>query len=237
MTQRIEKVLSDQLNISRSEAKARIRQGQVTCNGQLVKSGGEKCAPERDALFCCGKKVEYRAFVYIMMNKPPGIISASRGGTEKTVIDLLPPEMRRKNLFPAGRLDKNTTGFMLITDDGDLAHRLLSPAGHIPKTYIAGLSAPFDETVQRAFEDGMELDGKRLMPAVLEPVNGDCRTARVVLRQGKYHQIKRMFARFGLEVQTLKRIQMGGLALDPALAPGDSRYMTAGEVAQLFSFC
>lgn len=233
MSERIEKVLADQLNISRTQAKTLIRQSQVVLNGHTVKSGSEKCAPEQDALFCCGKKVEYRQFVYIMMNKPAGVISASSGRGEKTVLDLLPEKMQRKNLFPAGRLDKDTTGFMLLTDDGAFAHRILSPVNHVPKTYIAGLSAPFDVQVQNAFEAGMMMDGKQLLSASLEPVNGDYQTARVVIRQGLYHQIKRMFARFSIEVVTLRRIQIGNLPLDDTLQLGECRYITDEELSSI----
>ena len=184
-------------------------------------------------LVCGGKEINYRQYVYIMMNKPKGVISASDGKGMKTVIDILPEEMRRKNLFPAGRLDKDTTGFVLITDDGAFAHKILSPSNHVPKTYIAGLSAPFDDEVKKAFESGMEMDGKTLLSASLEAVDGDRRKAKVVIRQGLYHQIKRMFARFSIKVETLQRIQMGSVPLDTSLPPGGCRYLTDEEVQSL----
>ncbi len=172
-----------------------------------------------------------------MMNKPEGVISSTDGRktAEKTVIDILPDEMKRKNLFPAGRLDKNTTGFVLITDDGNFAHRILSPKSHIPKTYIAGLDKPFDDIVLKAFQSGMTIGSDVCMPAVLEAVNGDFKTARVVIKQGMYHQIKRMFKSFGIEVLSLKRIKMGKLCLDEALAPGACRFIDKKELEMILS--
>ncbi len=233
MSERIEKVLAQELNISRSRAKALLRQKQVTLNGKMVTAGSAQFEPGRDVLVCGGKEINYRQYVYIMMNKPKGVISASDGKGMKTVIDILPEEMRRKNLFPAGRLDKDTTGFVLITDDGAFAHKILSPSNHVPKTYIAGLSAPFDDEVKKAFESGMEMDGKTLLSASLEAVDGDRRKAKVVIRQGLYHQIKRMFARFSIKVETLQRIQMGSVPLDSSLPPCGCRYLTDEEVQSL----
>lgn len=233
MSERIEKVLAQELNISRSRAKALIRQKQVALNGKTVTASSAQFEPGRDVLTCCGKEINYREFVYIMMNKPKGVISASDGKGMKTVIDILPKEMKRKNLFPAGRLDKDTTGFVLITDDGAFAHKILSPSSHVPKTYIAGLSAHFDDEVKKAFESGMEMDGKTLLSASIEAVDGDRTKAKVVIRQGLYHQIKRMFARFSIKVETLRRIKMGDVALDESLPPGGCRYLTEAELQSL----
>lgn len=233
MSERIEKVLAQELNISRSRAKALIRQKQVALNGNTVTASSAQFEPGRDVLTCSGKEISYREFVYIMMNKPEGVISASDGKGMKTVIDILPKEMKRKNLFPAGRLDKDTTGFVLITDDGAFAHKILSPSSHVPKTYIAGLSAPFDDEVKKAFESGMEMDGKTLLSASIEAVDGDRTKAKVVIRQGLYHQIKRMFARFSIKVEALRRIKMGDVALDESLPPGGCRYLTEEELQSL----
>ena len=168
-----------------------------------------------------------------MMNKPKGVISASDGKGDKSVIDILPAEMKRKNLFPAGRLDKDTTGFMLITDDGEFAHSILSPKNHIPKTYIAKLDKPFDETVVKEFESGVKLKDEKCMGAKLEAADGDFCTARVEIKQGMYHQIKRMFARFGLKVVELKRIKMGDLYLDESLKEGECRYISEKELSMI----
>ena len=168
-----------------------------------------------------------------MMNKPKGVISASNGKGEKTDVDILPPDMKRKNLFPAGRLDKDTTGFMLITDDGELAHSILSPKNHIPKTYIAKLDKPFNDEIIREFEKGIELKDAKCLGASLEPVDGDYQVGKVIIKQGMYHQIKRMFSHFSINVVELKRIKMGSLDLDENLKPGECRYLTKEEISAL----
>ena len=167
------------------------------------------------------------------MNKPTGVISASNGKGEKTVIDVLPPDMKRKKLFPAGRLDKDTTGFMLITDDGELAHSILSPKNHIPKTYIAKLDKPFNDEIIKEFEKGIELKDAKCMGASLEAVDGDYRVGKVIIKQGMYHQIKRMFSHFSINVVELKRIKMGSLDLDENLKMGECRYLTKEEISAL----
>lgn len=217
--------------MSRNDAKALIRKRLVTVNGSVVTDIGKKVDEKRDELFCDGKRVSYNKFVYIMMNKPKGVISASEGGSEKTVVDILPEDMKRKNLFPAGRLDKDTTGFMLITDDGDFAHRILSPKNHIPKTYIATLDKPFDDEVIKAFERGIELKNDNCMPAKIKALDESKLVAQVTIKQGMYHQIKRMFAKFGLTVVELERIKMGALELDRSLAYGECRYITQEELS------
>lgn len=230
--ERIDKVISKELNIGRSEAKALIKQGRVVLNGLPVKSFNDKLAEEKDTLTVDGREIIFRRFVYIMMNKPKGVISSTDGRktAEKTVIDILPEEMKRKNLFPAGRLDKNTTGFVLITDDGEFAHRILSPKNHVEKEYIAQLDKPFDDDVIDAFAKGVTIGEDECLPAQLAAVNGDRKTARVIIKQGMYHQIKRMFKKFSIEVVELRRIRMGGLRLDGTLAPGACRYLSENEV-------
>ena len=170
-----------------------------------------------------------------MMNKPQGVISSTDGRktAEKTVIDILPAEMKRKGLFPAGRLDKNTTGFMLITDDGAFAHDILSPKKHVSKTYIAELDKPFPESAVEKFARGIEIGGEICMPAALSAENESRTLARVVIRQGKYHQVKRMFAALGCEVVSLKRICMGDLPLDEKLAPGECKYLSDEEISKI----
>lgn len=233
--ERIDKMIARCLNVSRSEASRLIKDGAVTVNGVKVKSNKEKFDEQSDSIVCRGKKLEYQEFVYIMMNKPKGVISASEGKGERTVMDLLPDAMKRKKLFPAGRLDKDTTGFMLITDDGDFAHRILSPNHHIPKTYRAILDKPFDDSVIAEFERGIQLKDDLCMPAGLEALNDDCTAALVTIRQGMYHQIKRMFKKFGITVVELKRIKMGALFLDDQLKEGESRYILPGELEKIIS--
>lgn len=230
--ERIDKILSRELNIPRSDAKRLIKSGAVTVNDIAVKSGDAKCSDD-DLISVNGNAINSQKFVYIMMNKPKGVISASEGRGDSTVVDLVPEDMKRKNLFPAGRLDKDTTGFVLITDDGEFAHNILSPKKHIDKTYIATLDKPFDENVKSDFENGMVLNGEKLLKAKIEAVDGDYRTAKVVLKQGLYHQVKRMFKKHGITVMELNRIAMGSLPLDKNLAPGECRYITDSELRQI----
>lgn len=231
--ERIDKIISVASGVSRADARALIKKGLVSVNGAVIKDIGFKADENNDIICSRGEKLCYSRYVYIMMNKPKGVISASEGGKEKTVVDILPDSMKRKNLFPAGRLDKDTTGFVLITDDGDFAHKILSPKNHIPKTYIAELDKPFDDTVASAFEQGVALKDDLCMPAKISAVDGDYTKALVIIKQGMYHQIKRMFGKFGITVTGLTRIKMGRLALDETLQPGGCRYITPDELEQI----
>ena len=227
--ERIDKILSRELNITRSQSKTLLRSGRVALDGKVITSGDLKC-PDGCAISVDGELISNNKYVYIMMNKPKGVISAAKSADDVTVVDILPQEMKRKNLFPAGRLDKDTTGFMLITDDGAFAHDILSPKKHIDKTYIATLDKPFDLSVCVDFENGMTLNGEKLLKAHIEPVNGDYHIARVVLKQGLYHQVKRMFKKHSITVVELHRVAMGNLPLDENLAPGECRYLTNDEI-------
>ena len=227
--ERIDKILSRELNITRSQSKTLLRSGRVALDGKVTTSGDLKC-PDGCAISVDGELISNNKYVYIMMNKPKGVISAAKSADDVTVVDILPQEMKRKNLFPAGRLDKDTTGFMLITDDGEFAHDILSPKKHIDKTYIATLDKPFDSSVTADFENGMTLNGEKLLKAHIEPVNGDYHIARVVLKQGLYHQVKRMFKKNSITVVELHRVAMGNLPLDENLAPGECRYLTNDEI-------
>lgn len=232
MTERLDKILSRQLNITRSEAKALLRSGVVTVNGSCQRDPGAKCA-DNDAIAVEGRSITVSQHVYIMMHKPKGVISASTGKGDRTVVDLVPEDMRRRGLFPAGRLDKDTTGFVLITDDGDFAHNILSPAHHVPKTYIATLDKPVTDDMIADFRSGMALGDERLLSAELEAISDDGTVARVVLHQGLYHQVKRMFAKHGATVLELHRTTMGALELDKNLQPGQCRYITDAEIRQI----
>lgn len=228
--ERIDKVLARQMNISRNDARTLIRKRRVTINGKVAKSYDDKCI-RLDIITVDGEIINNRRFSYIMLNKPKGVISAtSDGNGEKTVLDLLPEHMKRKKLFPAGRLDKNTTGFILITDDGEFGHVITSPKKHINKTYIAKLDKPFTQEVKEDFESGMMLSQRRLLRADIEAVDNDYTVAKVVLKQGLYHQIKRMFSKHGITVVELKRTAMGKLPLDENLKPGECRYITEPEI-------
>ena len=226
---RLDKILSIQLNISRTDAKQMIKKGRVSVNGIPAKSGDVKVA-DADIVAVDGNKISYSRFVYIMMNKPKGVISASDGKGEKTVVDLVPSDMQRRGLFPAGRLDKDTTGFVLLTDDGEFAHSILAPSRHIDKTYVVTLDKPVTPEAVADFRSGMELNGERLLQADAEIISEDATVCRVVLRQGLYHQIKRMFKKHGLTVLELKRVKMGNLPLDDSLLPGECRYLSQKEL-------
>ena len=226
---RLDKILSTQLNISRTDAKQMIKKGRVSVNGIPAKSGDVKVA-DADIVAVDGNEISYSRFVYIMMNKPKGVISASDGKGEKTVVDLVPSDMQRRGLFPAGRLDKDTTGFVLLTDDGEFAHSILAPSRHIDKTYVVTLDKPVTPDAVADFRLGMELNGERLLQADAEIISEDATVCRVVLRQGLYHQIKRMFKKHGLTVLELKRVKMGNLPLDDSLLPGECRYLSQKEL-------
>lgn len=231
--ERLDKIIATALQISRKDATVLIKKGRIVVNKETIKDPKAKFDESGTVLFCDNEQIYYNKYVYIMMNKPTGVISASNGKGEKTVIDILPPDMKRKNLFPAGRLDKDTTGFMLITDDGELAHSILSPKNHIPKTYIAKLDKPFNDEIIKEFEKGIELKDAKCLGASLEAVDGDYRVGKVIIKQGMYHQIKRMFSHFSINVVELKRIKMGSLDLDENLKMGECRYLTKEEISAL----
>lgn len=229
--ERIDKIIASQGLASRSEVKAMVKKGQVECNGNVVTDSGLKVSYD-DVILVNGQKLFQREFTYIMLNKPQGVVSASDDKRHKTVVDIIPDELKRKNLFPAGRLDKDTTGFCLITDDGDFAHSILSPSRHVTKTYIAELSCPIDyEKAKQGFSEGVVLgDGTVLLSAVLEQIeSGDKPVYKVIIKEGKYHQVKRMFQRYGAEVTMLNRVAIGGLRLDSTLLPGESRLISEEE--------
>ncbi len=226
---RLDKLIADKLNTTRSEAKLLIKKGEVFVNSNAIFSPDFKCS-EADEITVSGKKLSADKFVYIMMNKPKGFVCASEDRDEKTVVELLPDDMKIKNLFPAGRLDKDTTGFVLITNDGEFAHSILCPKKHVEKTYLALLDKPVECSVIKDFESGMELGKEKLMPAKLSTENEEKTLAKIVIRQGIYHQIKRMFKKHGLEVLELKRIKIGNLPLDKNLKEGESRYITQDEL-------
>ncbi len=232
--ERLDKILASQGVGSRKDAGALIRKGAVEVNGQVVRRPEEKVDGERDTVCVCGKSLKIKKYLYIMMNKPKGVLSAARDSRTPTVIDLLPESLRRRGLFPAGRLDKDTTGLLIITDDGEMAHRMLAPKKHVMKRYEAILDIPADESDVAAFAEGIPLKDFVCMPASLELENGTC-IARVEVQEGKFHQVKRMFAARGKTVLSLKRLQVGKLNLDEHLQPGESRELTAEEVALIFS--
>ena len=233
--ERLDKLIASQGLLSRNDVKTMVKKGEVSVNGAIVKDSSIKVSYEDD-IKIKGESLSQTEYVYIMLNKPKGVVSASEDKRDKTVVDILPDELKRKNLFPAGRLDKDTTGFSLITDDGDFAHRILSPARHVDKTYIATVSDKIDfAKAKKAFSDGVVLgDGTVLLSAQLELIEEkENQIFKVVIKEGKYHQIKRMFASLGTTVIELKRIAIGGLALDFSLKEGEARVITEEELEMI----
>ena len=218
--QRLDKLISSQLNLPRREVKAGIRRGKAVINGLPVLDAGRAVDPEKEEVWFGGQVVRYRAFYYLVMNKPAGVLTATRDRAARTVLDLIPEAYQRKGLFPVGRLDKDTTGLLLITDDGDFAHRMLSPKSGIYKTYLAGLDGQIPPQAVTLFSEGVTLaDGTVCKPAVLKPLTET--TAEIQICEGKYHQIKRMFGAVGLGVTSLSRTAVGGFVLPDFLQPGE----------------
>ena len=225
---RTDKFLSMQLNMSRSDAKKLLKSGNVTVNGKTVNKGDFQFDPSDSRVTVNGRELIYKKHLYIMLNKPVGVVSASQSPGDMTVIDLVPEELRRPGLFPAGRLDKDTTGFVLITDDGEFAHDILSPSKHISKTYSVELERDVKPDEFELFTAGMELGDILLKPASLKKT-GELRY-EIIITEGRYHQIKRMFASVGNRVTALHRTMMGALALDDTLAAGQCRELTDEEL-------
>ncbi len=227
---RLDKLVCEMFGLTRKQAKKEISSGNVTVNGSVVRQSAEHCLVTDE--IACGEKIgRYQRFYYIMMNKPKGVLSATADRKMRTAIDLLPEELFRKDLFVAGRLDKDTTGFLLLTNDGDFAHNILSPKNHIQKTYVARLEQPVKPSDVQLFAKGIQLKDFVCKPAILRPI-GDC-LAEIVVVEGKFHQIKRMFHSVDNEVLELHRKKMGELELDKSLLPGESRYISEDELKLL----
>ena len=230
---RLDKYLAEAAQCTRSESRQMIRAGRVSVNGAACRRP-EQQVSEMDTIRLDGQGKTRQAFVYIMLNKPAGVVSASSDRREVTVVDLVRSAYPRRELFPAGRLDKTSTGFVLLTDDGGFAHDILAPKHHVPKTYRVTLDTPLTREMIDGFAAGVTLmDKVRLAPAEVAPLSDDGRTVRVVLRQGVYHQIKRMFGVYGAGVDALHREAIGPVALDETLAPGAWRELTEQEVAAI----
>ena len=230
---RLDKFLSTTGTCSRTEAKKAIRTKAVTVNSTAAKSGDMQIDPHIDKISFYGEDIIYREHTYIMMNKPDGVVSATDDGKDKTVIDLLPASIQNNKLFPCGRLDKNTLGLILITDDGDLAHELLSPKSHVSKIYKFKSADTISISDQDLFEKGITLaDGYRTMPAKIE-LTDSRDEGYITLKEGKYHQIKRMLGALNNKIIYLERISFGPLTLDKSLERGEWRYLTEEEVQLL----
>ena len=231
---RLDKYISNTAGVSRQDAKKLLSRGAVAVNGKAVKKGDVKVS-ESDVVCLEGRQLGYKKYVYIMLNKPKGVVSATDDKNDVTVVDLVKNDYPKRNLFPAGRLDKTTTGFVLLTDDGDFAHDILAPKRHVSKEYIVTVDGDINEEVIEKFNSGVTLaDGTMLKSAHLEPTGTD-RVLKVVLRQGVYHQIKRMFGVFDIGVNELHRSHIGGVKLDDNLEPGQYRELTQEELEQIYS--
>ncbi len=238
-TMRLDKYLSLAGIASRTETSKAVRGGEVLVNGIPAKKADMQVDPDTVAVVFKGQPVTYRRFTYILMHKPDGVVSATEDGREQTVLDLLPEELRRIRpaLFPCGRLDKHTTGLMLLTNNGDLSHRLLSPARHVDKTYTFSVKFPLSEEDVTALEAGVDIGGYVTAPCKVElaPQEPAERGSAgfITLHEGKYHQIKLMMEARHNQITQLQRITFGPLTLDPALAPGEWRMLTEAEIAML----
>ena len=216
---------------TRSQVKNYIRQGLVTINGRPAKRPEQKIDEEHETLAFRGKELHYKKFYYYMLNKPPGVVSATKDNTAGTVVELLEDD-RREDIFPVGRLDKDTVGLLLLTNDGELAHRLLSPKQHVDKMYLVTVEHSLSAEDIRRLEEGVDIGEERpTMPAKAE-ISKDGQLL-LTIREGKYHQVKRMLRAVGNEVIALKRISFGGITLDENLKSGQYRELTKQEVGIL----
>lgn len=234
MKMRLDKFLSEMGVGTRSEVKKWITKGQVQVNDEVIKKPEFKMDPKSDQILFQGNQVSYAEYEYYMLHKPAGVISATEDSNEMTVIDLI-SEKLRKDLFPVGRLDKDTEGLLLITNDGELAHRLLSPKKHVDKTYFAVIDGKVTEDDIQIFKQGVDIgDEKLTMPADLVILKSDeISEIELTIREGRFHQVKRMFHAVGKEVTYLKRLRMGTLQLDDTLEPGQYRALTKKEIEKL----
>lgn len=229
---RIDKYICDTINITRTQVKNKISKGCVFVNGERVKSSSLQIDEKTATVVMDGQTIVYNKFIYIMMNKPAGVISASTDKKAITAIDLLKPEDKRKDLFVAGRLDKDTTGFLFITNDGELAHNILSPKKHINKTYLVTLEHNISDYYKQAFAEGIVLlDGYKCKSAIFEQVSDNVCTLEIV--EGKFHQVKRMFEALQNKVVSLKRIKMCDIELDKTLNEGEYRRFYSHEIEQI----
>ena len=231
---RLDKYLADMGVGTRSEVKKYVKQGKISVDGQVVKSADIKIDIETQSVMYQGQLVGYEEFEYYMLHKPAGVVSATTDAKDKTVIDLI-TDKKRKDLFPVGRLDKDTEGLLLITNDGDMAHRLLAPKKHVDKVYYAKIDGRVTEEDVIAFREGVSIgQGEVAKPAKLEILKTDeISEIYVTIQEGKFHQVKRMFHTIGKEVLYLKRLSMGSLVLDESLPLGAYRKLTREELEDL----
>lgn len=228
---RLDKMISSTGIASRSQIASAVRGGRVLVDGVVARKADMQIDPDAASVVYCGTPICYRKFTYIMLNKPEGYVSATEDGRLPTVIELLPEELQKIGLFPCGRLDKNTLGLMLLTNDGDTSHRLLAPKSHVTKTYAFRLKFPLSDADIAALESGVDIGGYVTAPCRV--VRDGEREGKITLTEGKYHQIKLMMEAVHNQVTHLERISFGPLVLDPALTRGEWRYLSDDEIAAL----
>jgi len=232
---RLDKFISERTEYTRSQIKQLAAKGSITVDGAVTKKADTKIDPEAVAVTVCGAEVTSQKYSYILLNKPQGYVCSTNDNDGESVLNLIPPEMRKKNMFPAGRLDKDSVGALLITDDGELAHRILSPKSHVPKIYIVKLDRPFQSNYVDLFKNGIVLrDGERCLPAQVKQAENAENMAFIEICEGKYHQVKRMFAAVGNHVEILMRISVGGLVLPEKLGKGECMELLHKDVENLF---
>ena len=229
--ERIDKIIVSQTKYSRKEVKELVHQKRVTVNGETILKSDVKVDSQQDKIKIDGNEITIKKYVYLMLNKPKGYISATEDKTMQTVLELVPKEYQYRNLFPAGRLDKDTTGLMIITDDGEFAHNILSPKKHVKKLYDVTIDIEITEEMAEGFKNGVVLNDGECKSALLEITGHN--TGLVTLIEGRYHQIKRMFGCYGAKVIELKRIGMGNLMLPEDLEMGQCRELTENEIEKV----
>jgi 16S rRNA pseudouridine516 synthase len=232
---RLDKFIGERTEFSRSRIKELAKKGEITVDGVCIKSPDAKITPETQKISVCGRELVYREHTYVLMNKPEGYVCSTDPKDGRIVMELVPDKLRTRDMFPAGRLDKDSLGALLLTDDGELAHRILSPKSHIPKIYIVKLADSFKINYVNQFEKGMVLgDGEQCLPARVRPCENNEKLAFIQLYEGKYHQVKRMFAAVQNHVEVLMRISLGGLILPEKLGFGECMELLHKDVENLF---
>lgn len=234
--ERLDKILASQNVGSRKEVCSLIKKGLIKVNNEITTKKDLKVNPETDKIMVSDKILDFKKYMYIMMNKPAGVVSASRDPKFRTVIDLVPEKLKRKNLFPVGRLDRDTKGLLIITNDGDFAHKILLPKKKIYKTYVAIIDSEVKNSTVKDFERGIKFkDGTICLPAELKVLKSKVNSlVEIKICEGKFHQIKRMFESVGMKVLYLQRIKIGGLGLDASLGFGECKELTKEDIAKIF---
>lgn len=232
---RLDKFISERTEFSRSQIKQLFKKGEIFVDNIPAKSYDIKITPENQIVTVCGKNLSASKYKYLLLNKPAGYVCSTDEKDGKNVLELIPPDFRTKDMFPAGRLDKDSLGALLLTNDGDLAHRILSPKRHIPKIYIVKLDRPFESKYVDIFKNGLVLaNGDKCLPARVKPLENCDKLAFTELNEGKYHQVKRMFAACGNHVEQLMRVSIGGLILPQKLGIGEHMELLHKDVENLF---